>query len=235
MVYRRRVFLYVRFIASMVFVALFAASIASAQIKPTRPPNGTYVYSLHEGKGPAIFKSTIVVTGTGSTFSMSEKAKLPNGAIATTQSTWFGATLLPVTFDVYQGKTTLHARISPTKLTLVGRGSSFARISGSTRILPSVGLISTDIMFAYVVNAYPRESLTLAEIQNNQSVLVRRDGPRAQRHGYTAIVMIKQEKHGSVQGQEHIVAWLNHRSALIEEIRANPGDARITLDRFARS
>ena len=226
-------------IVLILMIASIAATPATARpVKLVRPPNGTYVYSMHQGKGPAIFQSTILVKGSGSTFSISEKTKLPNGAVATTQSTWSSATLLPLTFDVYQGKTTVHARLTATKVTFIDMPDSFARITGTACILPSVGLISTDLMFAYFLNAHPGESLTLAEIQNNQTVLVRRSSasPAAVRRGDNAAIDItKQGKHGEARDQEHVVAWLSRRSSIIDEVRATPGDARISLLHYARS
>ncbi|HEY5257665.1 MAG TPA: hypothetical protein VIJ12_04735, partial [Candidatus Baltobacteraceae bacterium] len=81
-------------IVHILMIALIAVTPAAARpVQPVRPPNGTYVYSMHQGTGPAIFQSIILINGSGSTFSISEKTKLPNGAMATTQSTWSSATL----------------------------------------------------------------------------------------------------------------------------------------------
>lgn len=204
---------------------------------PVRPPDGTYIYAMDNGLGSVIFKSTIVVKGDRASFSISETTKLPNGAIATTQSTWSSTTLNPLTFDVFQGNTTIHARLTPAKVTLKGLPDSFARIPGTACILPSVGLISTDLMFAYFENAHPGESITLAEIQNNQTVLARRNASSAlTRAGDTVTIdIIKQQRHGNTRDQEHIVAKLNRRSGIIGEARATPGDARIKLLHYKKA
>ena len=234
-------------VAFALLIASIAASPAAARASgPVRPPNGTYVYSMNDSKGAVVFESTIRVKGRGATFTVSETTKLPNGASATTDSTWSNATLSPLSFDLYQGKLALHARFTPEKLIFTGMPASlfrtlglppsFARLRGTSSVLPSVGLISTDLMFAYFLHAHPRESLTLAEIQNDQTVLVRPSSsvPSA-RSGYAAIAITKQEKHGQAGDQERIVAWLNLRDGIIGDATAHPGDYRITLRSFARS
>ncbi|MDP9111374.1 MAG: hypothetical protein M3M96_07060 [Candidatus Eremiobacteraeota bacterium] len=221
---------------ALVIASLLAASpIAVCAAQPVRPPNGIYVYSIGPGTGPAELTSTIKVDGRGPIFVVSEETKLPNGAIATTRSTWSSATLLPLTFDLHQGRIRLRARLTPAKLTFIGKRVSFARLPGTTAILPSVGLISTDLMFAYFVNAHPGESLTIAEIQNRQSVLVRPSSASPAsiaRDGHTAIAITKQERYGDAGEQEQIVAWLNRQNSVIDEEIANPGDARIKLLHF---
>lgn len=226
-----------------VLLTLWIAAIAALPMpvnaaQPVRPPNGTYVYSMSNATGPVIFKSTITVTGSGPVFAISEKTKLPNGATAETQSTWSSTTLSPLTFEVHQGKVTLRTRITPSKLAFIGMPVSFARIPGTGSILPSVGLISTDLMFAYFMNAHPGESLTLAEIQNNQTVLLTPSNASPSPDvppGYAPIAITKQEKHGDPGDEEQIVAWLNRASGIIQQARAMPGDARITLLTFTPS
>jgi len=214
-------------------IAACPAAVCAAQ--PVRPPNGTYVYSIGPAAGPPELTSTITVGGSGPIFAISETTTLPGGAIATTRSTWSSSTLLPLTFDLHQGRVTLRARLTPAKVTFIGKRFSFARLPGTGSILPSVGLISTDLMFAYFVNAHPGESLTLAEIQNRQTVLVRPSSASPApvgRAGHTAIAITKQERYGDAGDQEQIVAWLNRQNGIIDEEVANPGDARITLLHF---
>lgn len=112
------------------FVApLLAAAVASlssiplaqhvnAATPPLRPPSGRYVYAMSDDTGKTVFKSTITISGNGSIFNVSETTKLPNGAIATTRSTWSTATLLPRSFELHQGKVTLRAQITPAALKL---------------------------------------------------------------------------------------------------------------------
>ena len=217
-------------------MSLVAAAVLSqystASPQPLRPPNGTYSYSITDGIGPPIFKSTIKVTGSGLTFAISETVKLPNGAIATTRSTWSNATLLPLSFEVRQGKVDLRARITPAAVTFIDMPGTMARIQGTSYILPSVGLIASSMMIPYVVTAHPGESFTLAEIQNNQTVLVRPDdvspasgGPQ----GDVAITVTKDRKHGDDTDRENIVAWLNRETGVMDEGRVSPGRATIRL------
>lgn len=206
----------------------------NAAVQPLRPPNGTYVYSMGDGTGPAIFTSTIVVKGSGSIFDISETTKLPNGAVATTKSTWSSATLLPMRFEVHQGKVTLRANVTPAAVTFIGRPISFGRIQGTGYVLPSVGLIANSMMLPYVVTAHPHESLTLAEIQNNQTVLIQpaTAPPSGGPAGDVTIGVIKDKEHGNSADQEQIVTWLNRKTGIMDGGRALPGDARITLLSF---
>lgn len=190
------------------------------------------------GTGPAIFTSTIVVQGNGPTFDISETTKLPNGAMATTSSTWSSATILPTRFEVHQGKTALRAQITTAAVTFAKEHISFARISGTSYILPSVGLVANSLMLPYVVSAHPGKSLTLAEIQNSQTVLIRPStaspaptGPA----GDAAIVVTKDEEHGNSADQEQIVTWLNPKTGVMDGGRATPDDATIKLLSFTPS
>jgi hypothetical protein len=207
---------------------------AAATPQPLRPPNGTYVYTMAVG-GSTVFNSTIVVDGSGSTFGISETTKLPNGAIATTSSTWSCDTLLPRTVEVHQGKVTLRARITPAALTLDGTRVSFPRIPGTSYVLPSVGLLATIMIYPYVVSAHPGESFTQAEIQNNQTVVIRPDSapsPAAGLAGDTAIALIKNEEYGKGADQERIVTWLSDKTGVMDAAQADPGGAKITLLTF---
>jgi hypothetical protein len=214
--------------------AFIAFSTASFANNPVRLPNGIYTYSLFDGKGPPAFTSTIDVRSNGPTFSVFETVKLPNGQIATTNSVWSNATLFPNSFDVRQGKIRLHSRITRDTLTLRGRPKPFLRISRSAAILPSVGLISTDLMFAYFLIAHPGDVVTLAELQNDQTVIVQPVRSLATSGGqFASFVMTKQEKHGASGDLEHIVGSLNRRTGIIESLIATPGDARIVLVHYS--
>jgi hypothetical protein len=182
------------FLAATLVVLFVLPASALPAAKPLRPPNGTYVYAMSVA-GSTVLNSTIVVEGIGSTFSISETTKLPSGAIATTISTWSSDTLLPQTFALHQGKITLRARITRAALQVTGMQVSFPRIPGTSYVLPSVGLMATELIFPYVISAHPGESLTLAEIQNNQTVLVRPDSapsPAVGPAGDIAIAVIKE-------------------------------------------
>ncbi len=210
------------------------SSLAVAAPQPLRPPNGTYVYSMAVG-GSIIFNSTIVVDGSGSTFGISETTKLPNGAIATTSSSWSRDTLLPTTFEVHQGKITLRAHITRATMTLDGMRVSFPRIPGTSYVLPSVGLIATIMIYPYVVSAHPGESFTQAEIQNNQTVAIRPDiapSPAAGLAGDSAIYLIKNEEYGKGADQERIVTWLSGKTGVMDAAQADPSGAKITLLSF---
>lgn len=219
----------------LVMVAALSSRATPAH-QPLRPPNGTYVYSMGGATGPAIFKSTITVNGSGPTFDISETTKLPNGAIATTRSTWSSATLLPLSFEVHQGKVALHAQITPAAVRFIGIRVSFGRIEGTSYILPSVGLIANSMMLPYVVTVHPGESFTLAEIQNNQTVLIRPHSASSPSSagpaGDAAITVTKDKEHGDTSDQEEIVAWLNLKTGIMDGGRATPDDARITLLSF---
>lgn len=213
------------------------AQAANAAPRPLRPPNGTYVYSMNDGSGPPIFKSTIVIKGSGSTFDISETTMLPNGAVATTSSTWSSVTLLPQSFEVHQGKVTLRAAITPSVMKFIGMPLSFARIQGTSYIVPSVGLIANSLMLPYVVSAHPGEALTLAEIQNNQTVSIRPGGASSAigPAGDMAINVTKDKKHGDLSDEEQIVVWLNPKTGVMDGGSASPGDARIVLLNFTPS
>jgi len=185
--------------------------------------------------GSIVFKSTIVVNTSGSTFSITETTKLPNGALATTSSTWSRDTLLPLAFELRQGKVVLRAHITRAALTLDGTRVSFPRIPGTSYVLPSVGLIATTLIYPYVVSAHPGEPFTLAEIQNNQTVLVRPDnasraatGPA----GDVAVAVTKNEEYGKGADQERIVTWLNDKTGVMDLAQAAPDGANITLISF---
>jgi len=207
---------------------------AVATSEALRPPSGTYVYSMAVD-GKVVFKSTIVVDARGSTLGISETTTLPNGAIATTRSTWSRDTLLPLSFELHQGKMVLRAHITRTALTLDGMRVSFPRIPGSSYVLPSVGLIATTFIYPYVVSAHPGKAFTLAEIQNNQTVLVRPDsasptatGPA----GDVAVAVTKNEEYGKGADQERIVTWLNGKTGVMDSAQADPDGAKITLISF---
>jgi hypothetical protein len=201
--------------------------------QPLRPPNGTYVYSLSDA-GSVEFKSTLVIKGSGSTFDVSEATKLPNGPVATTRSTWSSTTLLPLTFEVHQDKIRLRAQITPTAVKFIGIAMSFPRIQGTSYMLPSVGLITHLLMLPYVVSAHPGESLTLAEIQNNQTVLIRpwASQPTKGHGGDMTIAVAKDNIHGKSAGREQVFTWVNRKTGIMDGGRATPGDARITLLSF---
>lgn len=201
---------------------------------PLRPPNGTYVYSMSDD-GRVDFKSRIVIAGSGPTFDVSETTKLPNGAIATTTTTWSSTSLLPLTFEVHQGKIALRAQVSASAVRFIHPRVSVRRIQGTRYILPSVGLIANDLMLGYLAIAHPGESFTLAEIQNNQTVRIR---PRSASSlpsgpaGDLAIAVTKQKIHGNTKDLEQIVEWLNRKTGVIDGGRALPGSGTITLLRF---
>jgi hypothetical protein len=202
--------------------------------EPLRPPNGTYVYSMSVA-GKFIFKSTIEVEGSGSTFSVSEKTTLPGGAIATTNSTWSRDTLLPLTFDVRQGRVALRAQIDRKALRLTDTRVSFARIPGTSYVLPSVGLITTTLMYPYLISAHPGKAFTVAEIHNNQSVIVRPDGTSSVEPGPAgdvAVAVMKNEEYGDSPDKERIVMWLNGKSGIMDVADATPDVARILLLSF---
>jgi hypothetical protein len=208
--------------------------LAVAVPEPLRPPNGTYVYTMTDA-GSLVFKSTIVIEGGGPTFSISETTKLPNGAVASTRSTWSRDTLMPRTFEVRQGKVVLLAQITCASLNLTHMRVSFPRTQGTSCVLPSVGLIATTLMYPYIVTAHPGMSFTLAEIQNNQTVLVRPDeaaSPTAGPAGDVAISVIKDEEYGNNADQERIVMWLNNKTGVMDEAQASPDGAKITLLSF---
>jgi len=216
-------------------LAIALSQSVSAAPEPLRPPDGSYTYTISEGAGPAIFQSTIVVKSNGPTFAVFEKTKLPNGAVAMTTCTWSSADLLPISFEVRQGKTALRARISPTTLSFTSIPISFSRIRGTSYILPSVGLITTSMMLPYLVTAHPGESITIAEIQNKQTVLAQPSSASPSQAGPTGDVpcsITKDKEHGNAADPEQIVAWRNPKTGVIDEEHVSPGDARIVLVKF---
>jgi hypothetical protein len=216
--------------------ATFLSSPVTAASKPMRPPNGTYEYSMAVD-GSLSFKSTIVVSDDGLNFDISETTKLPNGAMATTRSTWSSTTLLPQSFEVRQGKIHLVARITPEALTFPGKRVSFPRIAGTDYVLPSVGLITTTLSYPYVVSAHPGESFTVAEIQNGQTVIVRPDNTSPPPSSPStiadnAITVIKDEEHGNSPDKARLVIWLNAKTGIMDSVQEVPHGAKITLLSF---
>jgi hypothetical protein len=185
--------------------------------------------------GKTVFKSTIVIDGVGPTFNISETTTLPNGAIASTKSTWSGDTLMPESFEVRQGKILLRARITPTALKLDGMRVSFPRIPSTSYVLPSVGLIATTLIYPYVVSAHPGESFTVAEIQNNQTVIVRPDSVSPSAACATddvPIAVVKNEEYGKSPDHERIVTCLNSKTGVMDAAYAAPREASMTLLSF---
>jgi hypothetical protein len=185
--------------------------------------------------GKVIFQSTIVVDADGPTFTISESTKLPGGALATTRTTWSRDTLLPQSFEVRQGKVVLRAHMTRAALTIDGTRVSFPRIPGTSYVVPSVGLIATILMYPYVVSVHPGESFTQAEIQNNQTVLIRPDNalpPTTGPAGDVAIALVKNEEYGKGAHQERIVTWLNGGTGVMDSAQADPGGAKVTLISF---
>jgi hypothetical protein len=120
-------------------------------------------------------------------------------------------------------------------LQVIGMPVSFPRIPGTSYVLPSVGLMATELIFPYVISAHPGESLTLAEIQNNQTVLVRPDSapsPAVGPAGDIAIAVIKDKEYGNDADQERIVTWLNSKTGAMDEAQAAPGGVTIKLLSF---
>jgi hypothetical protein len=217
-------------IAALVLASTLAQS-GNGASQPARPPDGTYTYSLSVRAGPAIFTSTVVVKSDGPTFNVMETAKLPNGAIATTTTAWSSATLLPLNYELQQGKVSVHGTITPVSVKFTGTNGtvsmpplSYALMPGTSYMLVYEGLNAFRMMLPYVIAAHPGISVTVGHINGVQTerasastALPQQGGPPGD---LVSVVTLDKEQ---------ITAWRNPKTGVIDEERVSPGDARMTL------
>jgi hypothetical protein len=210
-----------------VFDIALSALLAQAATPPPRPPDGTYTYALSSPNGPTIFTSTVIVKTNGSTFDISESAKLPNGSAATTRTTWDAATLLPLHYEVHQDTVNLVATISPTSITFTGAPLSYTAMDGTKYMLVSEGLNAFRMMLPFVMAAHPGESFTVAQINGNKTVQggssTATPPPRGPAGDAVTMIAI---------GDEHIAVWYNPRLHIVDREVATPGDYPMQLVQY---
>jgi hypothetical protein len=201
---------------------------------PARPPDGTYTYALTQPNGRTIFTSTVVVKSNGATFDVSETAKLPNGMIATTTTTWNRATLLPVSYELRQGNVGVHGAISRASVKFsMNQGSkrlkplSYTLMPGTKYMLVYEGLNAFRMMLPYVLAAHPHESATVGHINGVQRERAMASSASPQRGGPSgdAVSVVALDK-------EQITVWRNPQSGVIDEERVSPGVSPMKLLRY---
>lgn len=211
--------MYVRPIAALYAVLLLGLPIA-AGAAASGPPDGTYAYAMTEG-GKVLFKSTIVVSRDPRTMTVTETTGLPNGAHAVSRTVWSRATMLPESFEIVQGKVDVRGRFTSNALAFARPPIAFLRMPKTLAVLPSVGLISTYFMYPYVAAVHPGASFTLAEVQNQQTVLLRpaQAGASSRADGDVAIALRKNEYFNNDADQEFLTFWCNPKTSVIDEIQ----------------
>jgi hypothetical protein len=221
-------------IAALVLASSLAQSVHGVS-QPTRPPDGTYMYSLSSDSGAAIFTSSVVVKSNGPTFDVSESAKLPNGAIATTTTTWSSATLLPLKYELRQGKIFVHGVITSASVKFTGTNGSirlkplsYSLMPGTSYMLVYEGLNAFRMMLPYVITAHPGKSMTVGHINGIQTERAQASSASPQQGGPSgdAVSVIALDK-------EQLTIWLNRKDGAIDEERVAPGNARMTLLRYS--
>jgi len=219
---------------------ILSAAMAQVPTMPPRPPDGTYIYALMQSNGTTIFKSTIVVTSHGPTFDVSETAKLPNGAVATTMTTWSCATLLPLNFELGQGAIHVHGAITPASVTFTGTNGSahlhplsYTLLPGTKYMLVYGGRNAFRMMLPYVIAAHAKESATVGHINGVQRELAEassaapsQGGPSGDR---VSVIVLD-----STLRKEQLTVWRNPQTGVIDGERVSPDDARMTLLNYAR-
>lgn len=217
------------------FHLILSVILAHVPTMPARPPDGTYTYALVQGSGSTIFKSTVVVRSGGSTFDVSETAKLPNGATATTTTTWSSATLLPLNYELHQGTVYIRGAVAPASVKFSGtngsvalRPLSYTLVLGTRYMLVYEGLNAFRMMLPYVIAAHPGESATVGHINGVQrerawasTALPLRGGPSGD---VVSVVTLD-----SSLREERLTVWRNPKSGVIDEERVSPGNAGMTL------
>lgn len=217
-------------LSSLILASVLAQG-ASGAAQPARPADGTYTYALRTPAGALIFTSTVVVTGHGPTFVVAETAKLPNGAVATTATTWSSATLLPLRYDLHQGTISVQGTIAPGSVEFTATNGtktltplSYTLMPGTKFMLVYEGLNAFRMMLPYVIWAHPGEALTVAHINGVQREQAEASaaapltgGPSGDRVSVIAL------------GDEQLTAWRNPTTGAIDEENVSPGNTPMVL------
>ena len=206
------------------------ASTLAQNSQPARPPDGTYTYALSSG-GKAIFSSIVAVKSSAATFDVSENVKLPNGAVATTTTTYDSATLLPLRYSLRQGAAAVHGVVTPTSVKFTGTNGreamklpSYTLMPGTKYMLVYDGLNAFRMILPYVLAAHPGQSMTVGHINGVQTERAAPSTASPQRGGpqgdTVSVVSLDNER---------LTVWRNPKTGVIDEERVSPGDARMTL------
>ncbi|HLI97139.1 MAG TPA: hypothetical protein VKT72_13805 [Candidatus Baltobacteraceae bacterium] len=217
------------------FHLLLSTLVAQTATMPARPPDGTYTYALSQGNGQPIFTSRVVVKSHGPTFDVSETAKLPNGATATTTTTWSSASLLPLNYSLRQGSVNIHGAITSSSVKFtINQGSahlkplSYTLMPGTKYMLVYEGLNAFRMMLPYVIAAHPKESATVGHINGVQRERAQASTASPQHGGPSgdAVSVLTLDK-------ERITVWRNPKSGVIDEERVSPGNFPMTLQHYS--
>ncbi len=163
----------------------------------------------------------------GSTFDVVEAVTLPNGADATTLTTWDSATLLPIHYTLHQGSDVLDARISPTSIQFTSVPVAYTPLGGTKYMLPYEGLNAFRMMLPFVIAAHPGASFTVAYFTGFAAERAGRGSAAPQTGGPPGdtVAMV-------ALGSERIAAWYNPHTDVLDRENVMPSDARMQLVRY---
>jgi hypothetical protein len=213
----------------MIAAFVFASTLAQSS-QPIRPPDGTYRYALSEGS-KVDFTSTVVVRGNGTTFDVSERVTLPNGAVATTVTTYDSTTLLPLRYELQQGAIHVHGAVAPAsvKFTLTNGAKtlkplSYALLPDTKHMLVYDGLNAFRMILPYIIAAHPGESMTVGYVDAVHTERAYASTASPQRGGPSGDVVsaVNLDK-------EQLIVWRNPKTGAIDLERVAWGDAEMTL------
>jgi alpha/beta superfamily hydrolase len=206
---------------------LLAASLTTAvrvYAQTVRPPNGTYAYSL-SANGKTVLTSTIVIAGTGETFTVAESAVIDPEKRVYVVRTFNANTLLPTHYELHQRPSTgptsdLVADITSSSATFTGIPLEYKALPEAKFVLLSEGLIAYRIMLASVLLANNNAAFTLGALNGNTSIACKVVASSAAR---PANVPAGDAQMGVALGDELFTIWYDPQTHVTDEIDAPNG------------
>jgi alpha-beta hydrolase superfamily lysophospholipase len=206
------------------FVAALLIPAVSATAQTVRPPNGTYTYT-QSANGKPVLTSTVVIAGTGDTFTVAESAAIDPEKRVYVVRTFNANTLLPTHYELHQRPSTgptsdLAADITPSAATFAGLPLAYKTLPDTKFVLLGEGLIAFRIMLASVELANNNDPFTLGALNGNTSTAGKVVASTAVR---PASVPANDMQMGIVVGDERVTIWYDPRTRVTDEIDAPNG------------
>lgn len=210
------------FKCSVVLLALATIG-ATAPLQPLRPPNGTYVYDAFSN-GAKTFTSTVVIAGTGDSFTVTESAKISQNREAVVKTTYSATTLLPVAYELHQKamgtNTDLSAKIDASSMKFDGMPLSFAALPGTKYLLFGEGMNAYRMMIPWTVAANANQAFTFASINGNTTSTGKVVPATAAR---PASVPAGDTASAFVIGENDFTAWYDPKTGMTDEVDESAG------------
>lgn len=216
---------------NLLLFAVAAAAGANAPQQPVRPPNGTYTYEF-SSNGATVFTSTVVVAGTGRTFTVTEAAKLSDTKEAVVKTTYSSATLLPVTYELHQkaagSNTDITATINASSMKFEGVPLSFDALPGTKYIVFGEGLNAYRVMMPWTLLANADGRFTFAafgyppRLGSVVPATATRPGTVALTDNAVAFEIAK----------DTLTAWYDPKTGITDEVDATDGRSSTRLIKY---